>query len=91
MLVEYCAECPFYGKNCAGCDAVKGKTFWAEEHYPDKICPIYNCSVNKKKNKTCAECKKLPCKKFTELKDPSMSDERHAEELKIRIKRLKDN
>jgi hypothetical protein len=84
-----CEACPHFGKPCAGCYAVKGKTFWAVEHVPAKICPLFQCSVNEKKHRHCGECAQLPCKTFRDMKDPSWSDEEHQKLLKERVERLK--
>jgi hypothetical protein len=42
---------------------------------PDKTCPLFNCSVNKKGFKSCGDCEELLCKLFREMKDPNSSDE----------------
>lgn len=82
-------ECEFYVKECNGCIAVKGQTFWAKEMMPDKTCPLFNCSVNDKGFKSCGDCEELPCKMFREMKDPNSSDEEHKLSLIQRVARLK--
>ena len=84
-----CDECEFYEKECNGCLAVKGQTFWAKEMMPDKICPLFNCSVNEKGFKSCGDCEELPCKMFREMKDPNSSEEEHQLSLVQRVGRLK--
>jgi len=84
-----CDECEFYQKECNGCIAVEGQTFWAKEMMPDKTCPLYNCSVNVKGFKNCGDCKELPCKMFREMKDPNSSEEEHQLSLVQRVERLK--
>jgi hypothetical protein len=84
-----CNECKFLGDTCDGCYAVKGKTFWAKEFRTDKICPLFNCAVNDKKFNNCGQCDRLPCKAFTELQDPEISDEEHAKSIELRISRLR--
>ncbi len=84
-----CDECEFYCKECSGCFAVKGQTFWAKEMMPNKTCPLFNCSVNEKGFKSCGDCLELPCKMFREMKDPNSSDEEHRISLKQRVERLK--
>ena len=59
-----CDECEFYGKECNGCIAVKGQTFWAKEMMPDHTCPLFNCSVNEKDLKVAAIAKNCPAKCF---------------------------
>ena len=84
-----CSDCQFLGKNCGGCNKVSGKTFWAVEHLPAKICPIFDCSINTKKLKNCGKCADLPCKIFTNLKDPAISDEEHQKSIQKRVAALK--
>jgi len=84
-----CDECEFFGKQCNGCLAVKGQTFWALEMMPNKTCPLYHCSVNEKGFKSCGDCAELPCKIFREMKDPNSTDEEHQLSLSQRVERLK--
>jgi hypothetical protein len=84
-----CNECDFLGKSCQGCHEVKGATFWAVDSMPDKKCPLYKCAVVDKKYVNCGQCSELPCKTFTDMKDPNASEEQHQEGLKKRVKRLK--
>lgn len=83
-----CDECEFFGKECAGCRAVQGVTFWAQE-MPTGVCPLYDCSVNKRGYKDCGDCAELPCKLFREMKDPNSTDEEHQKALVERGARLK--
>lgn len=84
-----CDECEFFGKQCKGCHAINGQTFWAMEMMPDKTCPLYQCSVNKKGFKDCGDCAELPCKMFREMKDPNSTEEEHQHMLKVRVGLLK--
>ena len=84
-----CDECGFFGKRCNGCYGVKGETFWAKEAMPDQTCPLYTCSVVERKYDNCGQCAELPCGEFTGLKDPSISEERHAVSIRERVSRLK--
>jgi len=86
-----CDECEFYNKTCTGCINVKGSTFWAKEMMPIKVCPLYDCSVNKKSYKNCGDCHELPCKMFREMKDPNSSEEEHQKSLITRAERLRAN
>lgn len=83
-----CNECDFKNQ-CNGCYKVKGRTFWAKEIMPNKTCPLFNCSVTERKFNSCGQCAELPCKKFTELKDPNITIEEHEKSINERIRRLK--
>lgn len=84
-----CEECNFYLNNCKGCFKLKGKPFWTEETI-NRICPIYDCSINEKAIKNCGYCKNLPCVIFIELKDPNITLKKHKEGIKKQVNRLKD-
>jgi len=84
-----CTNCPFYNNPCIGCFKVKGKTFWAIDHLPEKICPLFDCSINQHSFSSCGDCYELPCKKFNDLKDPSISDEEHIDSIQKRVEILK--
>ena len=84
-----CEECQFYNNPCKGCYQVKGKTFWAKDHLENGVCPLFDCSVNEKKYNNCGDCNELPCKKFHDLKDPSISEKEHNEMIEKRVKILK--
>ncbi len=84
-----CSDCEFFGNQCNGCHNVKGQTFWALEHMPAKVCPLYHCAVNERHYKDCGDCHELPCKTFREMKDPNASDEEHRQGLIDRVQRLK--
>lgn len=83
-----CSECQFFNAQCDSCRNVAGKTFWAADHIKEGICPIYDCSVNKKGLNSCGECDELPCKIFFELKDPSLSDAEHKKSINQRVENL---
>jgi hypothetical protein len=68
---------------------VKGSTFWAKEMMPSKVCPLYDCSVNKKGLKDCGQCAELPCDTFLQMKDPNTSDEDHQRMIGIRVALLR--
>lgn len=86
-----CNECEFYNTSCTGCQNVKGSTFWALEMMPEKICPLYDCAVNRKAFNNCGDCPDLPCSMFLEMKDPSLSDEEHQVSVRKRVSALKGN
>ena len=81
-----CIECGFYGNLCKGCDKSFGRVFHAPQ---GEACPIYECSVNQKKMKSCGECDLLPCDIWRNTKDPSLSDEEFEQSIKDRMNRLK--
>lgn len=84
-----CDECEFFNKSCTGCINVKGSTFWAIEMMPSKVCPLYDCPVNKRGYKNCGDCAELPCNTFREMKDPNSTDEEHQKMLLQRVALLK--
>jgi hypothetical protein len=86
-----CDECEFFNKTCTGCINVKGSTFWAKEMMPGKVCPLYDCSVNKKNLHNCGGCSDLPCKMFLEMKDPKSTDEEHQRSIQTRVDLLRAN
>lgn len=83
-----CSTCEIYGKECKGCDEIKGCVFWTSM-IDTKVCPIYNCVVNEKKYKNCGECSSLPCDMYKSLKDPSLSDEEHKLGIEKRVANLR--
>lgn len=85
-----CSECEFFETQCNGCHAVKGQTFWAREHMPSKVCPLYHCAVYSKGYTDCGDCVELPCRMFREMKDPNATDEAHRQGLIDRSERLKE-
>lgn len=86
----FCEECQFFKGTCQGCYEVEGKTFWAQEITPKKVCPIFDCAINDKKYRNCGNCDDLPCNIFNELKDPNISDEEHKKSVEERIAQLRD-
>jgi hypothetical protein len=83
-----CSECAEYQKNCTGCWAVKGKPYWIQ-YVDEDVCPEYICCVTKHGYRTCAECEKLPCELWYQLKDPSQTDEEHEAGIRERVKVLR--
>ena len=79
----YCGDCEYLGKQCEGCGLVQGKPFWADQ-VPGGVCPIHDCCCNKKELEHCGLCPDFPCKIFTDLRDPGMSDEEFTESLSSR-------
>ncbi|MFN8211027.1 MAG: DUF3795 domain-containing protein [Bacteroidales bacterium] len=86
-----CDECEHYNKSCTGCINVKGSTFWAKEMMPNKVCPMYDCAVNKKGYRNCDECSELPCQLFMNMKDPSSTEEQHLASIGQRVRLLRSS
>ncbi|HNY24508.1 MAG: DUF3795 domain-containing protein [Bacteroidales bacterium] len=86
-----CNECNFFGNECQGCYLVLGAPFWAKEHVPGGVCPLYKCSVMDRKYAGCGQCAELPCELFKGMKDPNCTDEEHVINLRERVSRLKKN
>ncbi len=85
-----CSECLFYNNQCDSCRQVAGRPFWTEDQDQNGICPLYDCSVNKKGLNSCGECEELPCKIFLDLKDPSISDAEHKKSINQRVQNLRN-
>lgn len=84
-----CGECEFFEKTCAGCYAVGGSTFWAQEMMPGKVCPLFKCAFTDHEYESCGDCNELPCALFLQMKDPSTSDEEHLKMIQVRVERLR--
>lgn len=84
----YCdKECRAYGKECKGCNQLKGRVSWAKYLGKD-VCPIYQCVIDKGLD-NCGQCEKMPCKMWlVDTKNPDMSDEEYAKDLERRMKNL---
>jgi hypothetical protein len=83
-----CEQCP-YKESCGGsCHAIEGKPFYIKD-FGVAVCPLYDCPVNQKGYKTCAECPDLPCQLYYDWKDPSMTDEEHIQSINERVEHLK--
>lgn len=80
----FCSECSLYEKECQGC--VEGKPFWAVDFIEeeDKTCPLYKCSMERK-YPNCGKCDELPCQKWRDVKDPSISEEAHLQSINERV------
>lgn len=82
-----CNECFCYGNMCNGCNACEGKVFHAPE---GKACPIYECVINEKHFKNCAECKEVPCSIWMATKDPKFTDDEFEKNVALRVQALKE-
>ena len=81
-----CTTCGCYGNLCKGCNESLGKVFHAPE---GKACPIYECSASQENREGCRGCEKVPCDIWKATKDPSLSDEAFAQNIKERVDRLR--
>jgi hypothetical protein len=83
----YCGTCEHLDKDCQGCGFVEGKPFWTEK-MGVKVCPLYECCVNKKNVEHCGICSDLPCELFKSFYDPSLSPEEAKKSVASRQKEL---
>lgn len=81
-----CSKCSCFGNMCKGCNESFGKVFHAPE---GQACPIYECSIHRKKLKGCGECSCVPCDIWRKTKDPSFSEEEFEENIRERVARLR--
>lgn len=84
-----CDECGSYKKECEGCWETNGKPQWVQS-LELRACPFYLCCKIEKELNSCGQCNKMPCEKFSDIRDPSISDVEFNSELENRIKRLKN-
>lgn len=84
---QACGECPFYKKDCPGCNESGGKVFRAPA---EKACPIYACVANRKRLTHCGFCGDAPCQLWRETRDPSLSDQEFEKDLVHRLKQLEE-
>ena len=83
-----CEGCP-YQEDCKGsCYACEGKPFYLKD-FGVEVCPLYDCAVNQRGYKTCAECEELPCQLYYDWRDPSMTEEAHIQSINERVAGLK--
>lgn len=83
-----CLYCDFHkDSKCEGCRIIDGKPFWTELFNCD-VCGLYDCAVNIKNYKSCADCDDVPCQTWLELKEPEITEEEHKEHIKMRLKNL---
>jgi hypothetical protein len=86
-----CSECnkseELKNNPCKGCNSIKGQVFWTA-YMNLTTCPIYSC-IETKKLKHCGECEELPCDIWIAIKDPSVSDEWHKQNIAERVELLK--
>ncbi|MDE6434825.1 MAG: DUF3795 domain-containing protein [Lachnospiraceae bacterium] len=81
-----CSACGCYGSLCKGCNECKGEVFHAPEGKP---CPIYDCVVNQRKMRNCAQCQEMPCSTWRNTRDPKFTDEEFEKNIETRVKALK--
>ena len=81
-----CSACPFYGKQCQGCNEACGRAFHMEGGKP---CPLYACCANRHRYATCAECANAPCDIWRAMRDPSMTDDEFEASIRERMGNLR--
>ncbi len=69
-----CSDCKSFPNECKGCPEIKGIAYWLQYVDADH-CPIYDCCINDKRLNHCGECALLPCDKWYQFSDPTMSEE----------------
>lgn len=79
----FCGACEYFGMQCQGCLYKQGKPFWTAQ-MKIEVCPLYDCCINEKQMEHCGLCDEFPCETFTELRDPSLSEEEAKEALLAR-------
>ncbi|NLI14231.1 MAG: DUF3795 domain-containing protein [Peptococcaceae bacterium] len=84
----YCHGCPSFQKECNGCREVYGKPYWVQ-YIGEEVCPLFKCCQDKGVE-NCGKCNVIPCKKWYDLKDPSLSEEEHIKSINDRVAALKD-
>lgn len=82
-----CDACTMKEQCGEGCQQTIGKPFYIKD-FGVPCCPMYSCAKGKEYN-TCGECKEVPCNKFYEWRDPSMTEEEHKQTVLSNVARLK--
>ena len=67
-----------------GCEAAGGQVF----HSPEG-CPIYRCVREEKGFRDCGQCREIPCRIWQDTRDPAVSDEAFAADIRLRVDNLK--
>jgi len=83
-----CRPCPFYQKECSGCNSAMGRVFHAPA---GKSCPIFACAVQKKCRASCMGCESLPCAIWRDTRDPSLSDDAFRQSMDARMRALRES
>ncbi len=84
-----CLPCKYLGKECAGCNNIKGKVFWAQ-FINATVCPVYACCDTTHHLAHCGQCPEFPCELFKKMAfaDPNVPKEEAQKDLDARIKVL---
>ncbi|MBR6580904.1 MAG: hypothetical protein IKK66_06355 [Ruminococcus sp.] len=82
-----CNECSYLGNLCKGCNDCNGKVFFMPDN---QSCLIYECAINQKKLKNCAQCSELPCKIWMSTRDPKFTDDEFNKSVASRVQALKE-
>ncbi|MBC8570802.1 DUF3795 domain-containing protein [Zongyangia hominis] len=84
-----CSDCVDFGKECPGCEKLKGRVSWAP-YLGLEVCPLYDCCVNRRGLTSCGDCPKLPCSLFYDTRDPSTTKEQHEADIRERVDVLRN-
>lgn len=83
-----CAHCQAFPTECAGCWNTEGCVPWTEFLQLER-CPIYRCCVLEQARSNCGGCPRFPCQRFYDTKNPSMTEEEFAADLRARSQNLR--
>ncbi len=83
-----CGDCAYLKDGCQGCNAEKGAPFWTQ-FAGVTVCPVYDCCVNERRLEHCGLCDSMPCGRFTQIKEPNVTEAQEQECLRARVAELK--
>jgi hypothetical protein len=83
-----CGDCACMKDGCRGCNTENGSPFWTQLAGVS-VCPVYDCCASQKRLRDCGLCEQMPCPRFTQIKDPDVTEEQEQECLKVRVATLK--
>lgn len=84
--VNCSTDCRAYQTECDGCQQLQGKVSWAM-YYGKECCPIYACALSLG-FQSCGDCGKAPCQVWYDTRNPDISDEEFAADLRSRLRNL---
>ena len=84
--VNCSTDCRAFGAECAGCNELEGKVSWAV-FYGKTLCPIYQCAGDKGLA-SCGECGTAPCQIWHDTRNPDVTDEEFAADIRSRLNNL---
>lgn len=81
-----CFECSTYSFDCLGCYHTREIIIKKKEK---DMCPIYECVMNRNKERSCKNCEELPCELFDLCGDSEMTRKERKGDIRKRVLRLK--